>query len=341
MNPRDIFFNSKRLIAGAVDRTGLLDAGIRFFKGRFIFGYHRVLPNHVVREAFIQSCMVTSSSAFEAQISWMKRCGRIVTLETIVDFERKNDEPWFAITFDDGWKDTCDCAYPILRKHGAPAMVFLATDAVSTGEMPWPDEIYEKTGEAVMHGRLDAVERCLSEDFLPSPGDLTRHDYREALDEFIEMLKVCDAGERASRIGEYYEKIGVSSEPITGKMMSWDDARGMLSSGLVSFGSHTESHLILQGSDPAAISDELTGSKEAVQRQLGVECDWFAYPNARWEKGHERILADTGYRYSVTLISKRLDRGDPPHLLPRYMVYDDIAKVFGYMKLRMLGMPLY
>ncbi len=338
---RNLFFNSKKLIADMIDRTGFIDIGLRLSKRRFIFGYHRVLPDHTAKNAFIQSCMVTSSSAFEAQINWMKNCGKIVNLEKIVNFEQKNHEPWFAITFDDGWKDTFDCAYPILKKHNVPAMVFLATDAVSTGNMPWPDEVYEKAGEAIIRGRGDSVRAYFVEDFLLKPDDVTRRDYREILDAFIETLKLCDAQERSIRIRKYYERIGAPILPISGSMMSWDDARAMLSSGVISFGSHTKSHLILQGSDPVTISDELTESKKVIQQQLGVECDWFAYPNARWERQHERILTSAGYRYSVTLISKKLERTDPAHLLPRYMVYDDIAGVFGYLKLRMLGIPFY
>ncbi|MDD5722599.1 MAG: polysaccharide deacetylase family protein [Syntrophales bacterium] len=341
MNLHNLFFNSKKLIAGVFDRTGLIDTGLRFSKRRFIFAYHRVLPDHVAKDSFIQSCMVTSASAFEAQINWMKNCGEIVSVEKIVNFDQKNNEPWFAITFDDGWKDTFDCAYPILKKYNIPAMVFLATDAVSTGNMPWPDEIYEKTGEAILCGRSDSVRAYFVEDFLLQPDDDSRRHCREVLDEFIEILKLCDPGERSMRIRKYYEKIGVSTPAISGKMMSWDDARAMLWSGLISFGSHTKSHLILQGSDPMIISGELTESKEVIQQQLGVECDWFAYPNARWEKGHEKILANAGYRYSVTLITKKLDKKDPTHILPRHIMYDDVANVFGYMKLRMLGIPFF
>jgi peptidoglycan/xylan/chitin deacetylase (PgdA/CDA1 family) len=42
-----------------------------------------------------------------------------------------------AITFDDGMRSVYRNALPIIREHGVPAHMFLATDAVGSGK-PWP-----------------------------------------------------------------------------------------------------------------------------------------------------------------------------------------------------------
>ena len=44
-----------------------------------------------------------------------------------------------AITIDDGYRSTYEIAYPVLRKHGFPATVFLYTDFVGAADaLTWP-----------------------------------------------------------------------------------------------------------------------------------------------------------------------------------------------------------
>ena len=44
---------------------------------------------------------------------------------------------WFAVTFDDGWKDNWEHAAPVLRELGIPVTVFLATGAVEERRPFW------------------------------------------------------------------------------------------------------------------------------------------------------------------------------------------------------------
>lgn len=85
---------------------------------------------------------------------------------------------------------------------------------------------------------------------------------------------------------------GKASAPLQGfeslRPCSWTQLREMLSTGLISIGSHTYSHPDLRQLDFSAAIKEIADSRTRLQDQLGTEVSSFAYPkaltNARIEK---------------------------------------------------------
>lgn len=65
-----------------------------------------------------------------------------------------------------------------------------------------------------------------------------------------------------------------------GTVLSWAALREALSTGLVTVGSHTHSHVLLDRVDPATAADELDRSIRSIEDNLGVTPAHFAYPKA-------------------------------------------------------------
>jgi peptidoglycan/xylan/chitin deacetylase (PgdA/CDA1 family) len=68
--------------------------------------------------------------------------------------------------------------------------------------------------------------------------------------------------------------------PDGGRPLSWAGAREAVDSGLVTLGSHTHTHALLDRIDPAAAADELDRSVDLIGERVGVEVEHFAYPKA-------------------------------------------------------------
>ena len=68
--------------------------------------------------------------------------------------------------------------------------------------------------------------------------------------------------------------------PADGVPITWAGAQEMVDSGLVTIGSHTHSHALLDRLTPAAAADELDRSRQLIEDRLGVSADHFAYPKA-------------------------------------------------------------
>jgi len=87
--------------------------------------------------------MTVREDAFEEQMAFLKKNGyRVITLDDLFDFlNRKRSIPSksVVITFDDGWRSMYEIAYPILKRYGYPATLFVATDLIhqSNSTLDW------------------------------------------------------------------------------------------------------------------------------------------------------------------------------------------------------------
>jgi phosphatidylinositol alpha-1,6-mannosyltransferase len=99
-------------------------------KGREI----RILRYHSVNE-FGKNEVAVRESEFESQLDFLLRHYSVISLEEAVGFLKEGklpSRPSVAITFDDGYEDNYQVAYPILKRKSIPATIFLLTGGEST-----------------------------------------------------------------------------------------------------------------------------------------------------------------------------------------------------------------
>ena len=97
-----------------------------------ILSYHRFGPGKRSRDR-----LELSAEAFDAQMAYLKRSGfQVVGLDDFADFiEGKRSLPRKSVvlTIDDGYRSAYTVAYPILKKYGFRATLFVYTDFVGSG----------------------------------------------------------------------------------------------------------------------------------------------------------------------------------------------------------------
>ncbi|MGQ0549350.1 MAG: polysaccharide deacetylase family protein [Armatimonadota bacterium] len=97
--------------------------------GVVVLLYHRVGGN-------TRSDVDVTERAFEAQMRCLHRHCRVVSLDDVAEVcaspGRQAASDIVAITFDDGYGETYDVAYPVLRRYGLPATVYLPAMYVET-----------------------------------------------------------------------------------------------------------------------------------------------------------------------------------------------------------------
>lgn len=115
--------------------------------------------------------------------------------------------------------------------------------------------------------------------------------------------------------------------PDEGRPASWAGLADMVSTGLVTIGSHTHTHRVLAHADAATAAEELDRSTALIEDRLGVACDHFAYPKAIAPSPAAEVVVRRRFRSAVLAGNRANGRGADRHRLGRHAltVADDAA----------------
>lgn len=231
--------------------------------GFAILMYHRVIPTEKAKKG-VQAGMYVDPKTFRKHLFFLKKYFNIVSLTDIFSTKEKlvgHNKPFCAITFDDGWYDFYQYAFPILKEYKVPATVFLATDYIGTNDWFWTDRLAHillgKLGTKKILAR--SSENPIAERLMKLSGS-----FELRLETSIGILKDLRIENIEEILSELSELWVASSRPGERAFLSWDEVREMRKTGLVSFGSHTATHPILTTLKLREIKEELIRSKEKL-----------------------------------------------------------------------------
>jgi len=107
-----------------------------------IFYYHRVCDPE---DDFLASPdLVVSNNNFEKQMQFIKEEFNVLPLDVAIGHFKKGKRLScrdIAITFDDGYIDNYINAYPILKKYGISATIFITTGYIGSSNLLWWDRL--------------------------------------------------------------------------------------------------------------------------------------------------------------------------------------------------------
>jgi peptidoglycan/xylan/chitin deacetylase (PgdA/CDA1 family) len=227
-----------------------------------------------------------------------------------------------AVTIDDGYRDAYEVAYPLLRRYGVPASLYVVTEFADRRAWLWTDKarfLAQQAPRQTLTTKIGASDLRLELNEATS-----RRDASERVNSVIKRLPdelKEEAIERLSR------EMGVAIPPTPPDEFSsvtWDQAREMDANG-VEIGSHTMTHPILTNIGDERLRRELRDSKSRLEEVLGRQVDQFCYPNGDNDERVQSEVARAGYRAAVTVVNGMNQRGDDPLTLRRVHTERDFA----------------
>lgn len=246
--------------------------------------------------------LAISIDNFEKQMEFIKEEFNVLPLDVIVDRFKKGKATYreMAITFDDGYLDNYTHAYPILKKYGLPATIFITTGYIGSNRLFWWDKL-ALTLKAARDKKINwqTLPSSLFTDELK--GLLSKAATQgTSLTSLTNYLKSIGAKSREEVIGYLDKNIPNkdSLSPPPRLFLSWEEINEMRDNG-VSFGSHTNTHPVLTEIPAERAREEIIVSKQILEESIGRKVSAFAYPDGCLNDEVKKIVEDAGYGYAL------------------------------------------
>ncbi|TKB23962.1 polysaccharide deacetylase family protein [Desulfopila sp. IMCC35006] len=268
---------------------------------------------------------------FERQLVALKKIGTFVRPDALLEpslltRSRLN----LLLTFDDGFINNLRLGLPVLKRHGVPALFFISTEYMESGEPFWFDRLIRPIEHYCLPG-IDLRHLGLGEySFSPVKG-AKRWDDIQLLLEDVKKLDESQDGQLVDRIlavllpddhqaNNFYE----DDRPL-----NKDELMAMQRSGICCFGSHGHRHRILTKLGDDSLKEELQQSRSILEELLGEPVKHISYPNGNVDSRVVENCREAGYLFGYTIAPGRVSPENDHFRIPRVMVggFDTTARV--------------
>jgi peptidoglycan/xylan/chitin deacetylase (PgdA/CDA1 family) len=213
-------------------------------------------------------------------------------------------------------------AWPILRRHGVPVVLFVPTDYPDRPERRfWWDRLHHALDAAGPQRRAalglgddgaDAAFRALRGRVKAAPHD----EAMAEVDRLVAALAADGDTDHASGPGDD----GGCAREDTSPLCSWAELAELAAQG-VTVAPHSRSHPLLERLAPDRLDDEVAGSLTDLRARLGEVAPIFAYPSGSHDDHVRDAVARAGFEVALTTERGVARPGrDDPLRLPRINV---------------------
>ncbi|MCU4181876.1 polysaccharide deacetylase family protein [Bosea sp. BH3] len=221
-----------------------------------------------------------------------------------------------ALTFDDGYRDNVEHAWPVLAKHGAPWTLFVTPGFADRTARLWWLELEEAVRA------LQQLDLALPDGHFTA-GSGTDAEKTKAFDRLYWRLRNGPEAILLSAISDLAAQVGIDSATLTEReCLPWDTLRALSGAPGVTIGAHTMTHPRLAKLEAGAARSEIVDSRERLEAELGMPIRHFAYPVGDPTSAGPReftLAREAGFASAVTTRPGHLvpEHAGRPHALPR------------------------
>ncbi len=278
--------------AAVLARCGLLAAlehGDRSVRHVRVVAYHRI--DQLDAEPDLDPGLVSATPEdFRAQMELIARHYTAISLEDLLAAHRGDGllpRGAVLLTFDDGYRDFEQNAWPVLRELGLPAVLFVPTSFPDVaGPGFWWDRLYAALARTHYTEVVDAQTGTFE---LGNPQAL-RVAHR-ALRTHAKTLPHTQAIDWLEGLIERLAQL-----PSLHRVLGWDALRRMANEGL-SVCSHGATHALCTQLSADELAEDLANSKSRIEAELGPAAPpaIIAYPANANDASVRRAVQDAGY----------------------------------------------
>ena len=263
-------------------------------------GFLRVLTYNRVdepaRRPWLDPGLISASPKdFDAQMAYLAAHYQVLTARDVLEvIQTRNtkDLPPRAVlvTFDDGYYDFEEQAWPVLKRYKIPATLFVPTAYPDHPEQTfWWDNLYQAIQNTDRKDNLDTPIGTFS-----LSDAVARNQAYQSLKNYMKTLKHTEA---ILAVKDFCNDLGVP--PASNCIMGWDSLRKLSQQGLT-LGAHTRTHPLVNRISLEEARQEVVGSFQDLKQQIGSILPIFAYPSGEFSNDVVNMLAEEGFSLAFT-----------------------------------------
>ncbi len=292
-----------------------------------ILAYHRVVADIAEAERHSIFGLVVSAATFARHLEILQEAYEILSLDealAVLRGEQRVARAAAVITLDDGYRDVYEQAWPVLQRMNVPAIVYVPTALMGTTQLLDHDRLYWLVLQAQERG----LDLCapLEAAGLP-PERAARLCAARDVARVTNQLNNQPLAVRQPILQSLEAALDVRAEdyPSDYQLLDWAMIREMAAGG-ITFGAHSDRHLILTLESAAAAEGEIRRSKRVLEEQLDCPIQHFAYPNGYCNEAVRQMVERAGFVSATTIERTWVKRGADPFTLGRFSVCEESTR---------------
>lgn len=234
-------------------------------------------------------------SLFTKQLEYLKAHGftfvSMTDLKNAITNKTKIDK-FVVLTFDDGFKNVVENAYPIMKQYGAKGCFYLVSDLIGTNELLWTDYV-----ETVIrnHGDFQFVFKGEIIDYKMDH----KGSYEHAMKDIKAKLRTLPDDQRLEHMRQFRSR-RIKDVPKEFEMATWGQINE-LDPNIMEIGSHTRKHPNCNNlTSDEELEDEIYNSKTYIENIIGHEVEHFCFPAGSFNEKVISKVQKYGYTSALT-----------------------------------------
>jgi len=253
---------------------------------------HRVVQKRSQLEANRQM-EVTPEFLEKTILDYQSRGYQFVSLDEVhemVSRQKRLNHKFVCFTFDDGYVDNYELAYPIFKKYNCPFAIYVATDFPDGKALLWWYVLEDKL--------MNSDELILGD---RSQYDCSTIEKKNAAFDVIRQkvfkLHSHNMEQELYELFINYNHYFVNKNKALA--LSWEQISRLAKDNLCTIASHTVSHGVLPNMSYEQVETELRDSKIKLEYYIRKKVIHFAYPYGAWNEFVLKQVTDAGYKTAV------------------------------------------
>jgi peptidoglycan/xylan/chitin deacetylase (PgdA/CDA1 family) len=257
-----------------------------------VLTYHRVdIPD--AQPALNPSLLSATPDEFEAQMRHLAAHYDPVSVSDVLDF-CVDGVPLppraVLVTFDDAYADFAQYAWPVLRRVGIPATLFVPTAYPDDPtRIFWWDRLYD----AVQRTQIPMLETPFGQVMFQ-----TTYERRKGFKALRSYVKALEHHRAMAWVDDVCARLNVL--PLTpAPVLGWAALRQLANEG-VSLGAHTHTHPLMNRITLEEARAEAIESRRVLERETGAALPVFAYPSGGFNAAVVQMMERAGFTLAFT-----------------------------------------